>query len=78
MRQINPPQGFLHGFPKPLPDDVRTASQITTFLIENGYPQYYLESFGHLFYVRIWEEGEEVWKTHADGTSVYVMKDDDK
>ena len=39
---IDPPEGHLHGFPKPAPVDARRGpfmSRLPEWLVENGYPQ---------------------------------------
>jgi|688.fasta_scaffold00313_85 hypothetical protein len=33
---IDPPSGWLYGFPKELPDDIKDVRQ---WLIDNGYPE---------------------------------------
>jgi hypothetical protein len=52
---IDPPSGWMYGFPKQLPKDVQN---INTWLVENGYPQRLIDEFGEYFYVRY--IGEEV------------------
>lgn len=52
IRMIDPPSGWKYGFPKVLPDDVKDAM---TWLVENGYPQKEIDSYGDHFYCRHWE-----------------------
>ncbi|NDH48995.1 MAG: hypothetical protein EBY41_00320 [Proteobacteria bacterium] len=49
---IDPPEGWMHGFPKPLPSDV---DDITEWLVKEGYPREKIEEAGEYFYCRYWE-----------------------
>ena len=66
----DPPSGWKYGFPRAVPEEVMeklkyarqtgtntTAS--TDWLIECGYPQSLIESFGDHFYCRYWEQEED-------------------
>jgi len=48
---IDPPKGWLYGFPKEIPEHVDNTVQ---WLIENGYPEKLVKDFGDAFYVRGW------------------------
>ena len=50
---IDIPSGWKYGFPKVLPDNI---TNITEWLIENGYPKKEIDSYGDNFCYRIWEE----------------------
>ena len=52
---IDPPNGWLYGFPKQLPDN---TSDVKAWLVENGYPQSEIDAYGEHFYCRYWESGE--------------------
>jgi hypothetical protein len=56
VKMIDPPQGWLYGFPKEIPEDVENTTQ---WLIDNGYPKKLIEDFGNAFYVRGWYEEVE-------------------
>lgn len=59
MRYVDPPSGWKYGFPMAIPDDV---TDITGWIIEQGYPRELVESYGEYFFLRFWEsdKGEEV------------------
>jgi hypothetical protein len=51
---IDPPEGWKHGFPKILPEHlVGNTDGISTWLVENGYPEEDIELA--LKYSRYWE-----------------------
>ena len=54
-RIIDPPGGWLYGFPKPIPASVVNVKE---WLVENGYPQSEIDSMGEHFYCRYWETSE--------------------
>lgn len=54
---IDPPHGYLYGFPKELPNDVK---DIYKWLVKNGYPQYIINNLGDSFTYRIIEHEKEV------------------
>jgi len=47
---IDPPQGWVYGFPKAMPVDVK---DVEGWLVQNGYPKEIIESFGKNFIYRI-------------------------
>lgn len=51
---IDPPSGWLYGFPKVLPYPI--PSDVREWLIQQGYPRKLTEE--PLFYCRYWEEDE--------------------
>jgi len=66
----DPPSGWKYGFPRPVPEEVmeklkyarQTGTNTTAsndWLIECGYPQALIESFGDHFYCRYWEQEED-------------------
>ena len=55
-RMIDPPSGWKYDFPKPIPDDVK---DINKWLVEQGYPQKEIDSYGEYFYCRYWNQPEE-------------------
>lgn len=55
-KMIDPPEGWKYGFPKEIPEDVYKTRD---WLIENGYPEKVIESYGDYFFVRGWYEGED-------------------
>jgi hypothetical protein len=54
---IDPPSGWLYGFPKPIPED--RQKDTIAWLVEQGYPKDLIDSFGEHFYCRYWEETEK-------------------
>jgi radical SAM superfamily enzyme YgiQ (UPF0313 family) len=57
MRQvIDPPYGWMYGFPKAIPSDVKDTKK---WLVENGYPQKIIDEYGDSFYCRHWMERED-------------------
>lgn len=53
---IDPPEGWRFGFPKVIPDDCEDKIK---WLVENGYPQKLIDSYGDHFYCRHWIEEED-------------------
>ena len=53
VRMIDPPSGWKFGFPKPVPDP--TPENMLEWLVEQGYPQKLIDSYGEHFYCRHWE-----------------------
>ena len=49
VKMINPPAGWKYGFPKAIPDDV---TDVMAWLVENGYPQEEIDSYGEHFYIK--------------------------
>lgn len=52
VKYVDPPEGWRYGFPKSLPDDVEN---VEVWLIENGYPETVMQSYGDHFHVRHWQ-----------------------
>ena len=52
VTMIDPPSGWKYGFPKPLPEGVKS---IRKWLVENGYPQIEIDKIGDQFFYRTWE-----------------------
>ena len=53
---IDPPSGWMFGFPKPIPEERK--KDVEGWLIEQGYPKKLIEDLGDHFYCRYWEENE--------------------
>lgn len=56
IKIIDPPSGWLYGFPKEIPEDV---TDVRGWLVQNGYPMEELEAFGDTFTYRCWYEGDD-------------------
>ncbi len=56
MKFIDPPSGWKYGFPKVIPKD---ADDLRKWLLEEGYPQWEIDSYGEYFYCRFWETPDE-------------------
>ena len=54
---IDPPSGWLYGFPKPIPKEER--SRTLAWLVENGYPQKEIDLYGNFFFCRYFETEAE-------------------
>lgn len=52
---IDPPCGWLYGFPKELPEGVEN---VLAWLVENGYPQKEIDRLGEHFYYGHWYREE--------------------
>ena len=50
---IDPPEGWMYGFPKELPKGVEN---VVEWLIENDYPKSKIDKLGEHFYCRHWVE----------------------
>lgn len=46
---VDPPSGWLYGFPKPMPAD---TADVIAWLVENGYPRKNIDLLGDHFYVK--------------------------
>ena len=55
-KMIDPPEGWKYGFPKEIPEHVDNT---VCWLIQNGYPETKIKTFGDNFFVRGWYEGED-------------------
>lgn len=56
IKMIDPPSGWMYGFPKEIPEDVDNT---TKWLVDNGYPEKLIKDLGDNFYVRNWYEEVE-------------------
>lgn len=54
---IDPPSGWLYGFPKPIPKEERHRT--LAWLVENGYPQKEIDLYGAFFFCRYLEVDEK-------------------
>ena len=52
VHMIDPPEGWKFGFPKAVPDP--QPENMIQWIIEQGYPQKLLESYGKHFYCSHW------------------------
>lgn len=50
-KMIDPPSGWMWGFPKEIPEDV---TDINAWLIKNGYPEKLIETFNNKVPCRVW------------------------
>jgi len=57
---IDPPEGWKYGFPKVLP---KGTTDILGWLLEQGYPQSLMESYGDAFHFKKWSD---------NGTPTYI------
>ena len=53
VKMIDPPHGWLYGFPKPIPEEV---TDLHEWLLQNGYPERNLRMLGKNFPCRFWYE----------------------
>ncbi len=54
---IDPPEGWRHGFPKAIPDDIMQGiGSIKSWLLEQGYPKTVMDNYGAHFFYRTWRE----------------------
>ena len=53
VRMIDPPSGWKYGFPMPVPNPA--PENMLEWLVEQGYPQKLIDSYGNHFYCRHWE-----------------------
>lgn len=49
---IDPPSGWKYGFPKELPEGVKS---IRSWLVKNGYPEFEIDKLGDHFFYKTWE-----------------------
>lgn len=52
---IDPPEGWKHGFPKVIPENVK-PEDINDWLVKNGYPKEKIIKYGEQFYYRKWQD----------------------
>lgn len=57
---IDPPSGWMYGFPKPAPKDLG-SDKLNKWLVENGYPQKEIDVFKGKVPCRYWEAEEGEW-----------------
>lgn len=53
---IDPPSGWMYGFPKAMPKKFDTFEEQRAWLVSEGYPQKQIDNMGDYFYCRYWEE----------------------
>lgn len=53
VTMCDPPSGWRYGFPRPIPEDRK--GDLINWLLECGYPQREIDSYGEHFYCRYWE-----------------------
>lgn len=61
---VDPPEGWRYGFPRKIPNDVPDHRK---WLVEQGYPEKVIESYGEYFFCRYWYEV-------IDGSTVEVKE----
>lgn len=54
---IDPPEGWRYGFPKIIPAEHQ--SRTNEWLVEQGYPQTLIDSFGDYFICRMWNQPDD-------------------
>jgi len=54
---IDPPSGWMYGFPKPAPENLRELSieRLNTWLVENGYPREEIDRWNKGMPIRFFE-----------------------
>jgi hypothetical protein len=50
IKMIDPPSGWMYGFPKEIPEVV---TDVNAWLIENGYPKKHIDDLGEYFHYRV-------------------------
>jgi hypothetical protein len=55
VTMCDPPSGWLYGFPKAMPQDLK-SEDFMNWLISEGYPKEEIEKMGNHFYCRHWHE----------------------
>ena len=53
MMLVDPPQGYLYGFPKEVPEgwfSTMEWEERKAWFIENGYPEKIIDEYGEYFY----------------------------
>ena len=56
VKMIDPPSGWMYGFPKPIPEDVKNVRE---WLVEQGYPREVMLKYGDYFHYRCWIEEKD-------------------
>ena len=62
MTKIDPPSGWMYGFPKSIPEDILATAEaggILIWLVEQGYPQSEIDALGENFFCRYWQEDNQ-------------------
>jgi hypothetical protein len=67
---IDPPEGWMYGFPKPAPKPLKTGDELEKWFLKQGYPQKLIDQ-GMLKYCRFFD-AEPYEDTYSD-----LVKDDD-
>lgn len=57
-RMLDPPSGWLYGFPKRIPSYVSTAKDMYEWLKEEGYPEHQIT--WAMQYCRMWDEQDDL------------------
>ena len=57
VKMIDPPSGWMYGFPKVIPNDV---TDVNKWLVENGYPQAQVDKFSNQLPCRFWYDDGDV------------------
>lgn len=50
---IDPPSGWLYGFPKQLDRDLVTGRELREWVVKNGYPRSVMDSYCNCFPIRV-------------------------
>lgn len=61
LKMIDPPSGWMYGFPKPIPHEEKN---VLKWLVDNGYPQREIDKLEDQFMCRYWYQP----KKSDDGT----------
>jgi len=56
VMMIDPPSGWMYGFPKAMPKKFDSFEEQRAWLVSEGYPQKLIEEYGDHFYCRYWEQ----------------------
>lgn len=53
IKMVDPPSGWRYGFPKPMPEDLKSEQERVQWFLNNGYPQHLIDG-GMLGHCRTW------------------------
>lgn len=53
IKMVDPPSGWRYGFPKEMPQDLKSETEVIQWFLDNGYPQSLIDD-GMLGYCRSW------------------------
>lgn len=53
IKMVDPPSGWRYGFPKPMPEDLKSEQERVQWFLDNGYPQNLIDD-GMLGHCRTW------------------------